>query len=62
MFGQCERCGVTPMIGVFLSETGYFVGQVCGCIDKAPQRLSRASWQTFNGAEEALLADEYERV
>ena len=50
------------MVGVFLSETGYFVGQVCGCIDKAPQRLSKGSWQTFNGAEEALEADEYERV
>ena len=50
------------MVGVFLGDAGYFVGQVCGCIEKAPERLSKGFWQTFNGAEEALEADEYERI
>lgn len=58
----CERCGVTPMVGVFIADEGYFVGSVCGCPDRDPIQLSRGFWQTFNGAEEALEADEYERA
>ena len=55
--GACERA-----LEIFAGEDGYFIGAACECDEAEPVRVSKGFWQTFNGAEQALESDEYERL
>lgn len=62
MSEPCPGCLNERQVQVFESEQGYFIGDKCSCPDSEPVRISKGVWSTFNGAEEALESDEYERL
>jgi len=62
MSDPCPGCLSERQVQVFASEQGYFIGEACSCPDAEPVRVSKGIWSTFNGAEEALESDEYERL
>lgn len=58
----CLRCRAYRQVAVVHDPSlGYYIGKMCMC-DGSVERLSRGYWQSFNGADEALEGDEYERL
>jgi len=54
----CSDCGVTPTLGVYSSQAGFYIGTYCDC---GPYSRESGYYKTQEEAEAALKKGDFER-